>query len=91
MTHNSGVAMCHSSARGPFYDEITNHPLGGRDRGAAWWTYARLARGSALALDATRLVWINDFLPNQFAELIRANMDKAVVAMKQTLKASVGH
>ena len=53
MTHNSGVAMCHSSARGPFYDEITNHPLGGRDRGAAWWTYARLARGSALALDAS--------------------------------------
>ena len=39
----------------------------------------------------TRLVWINDFLPNQFAELIRANMDKAIVAMKQTLEASVGH
>ena len=39
----------------------------------------------------TRLVWINDFLPNEFAELIRANMDKAVVVMKQTLEASVGH
>jgi carbon monoxide dehydrogenase subunit G len=39
----------------------------------------------------TRLVWINDFLPNQFAELIRANMDKAVVVMKQTLEASVAH
>jgi len=39
----------------------------------------------------TRLVWINDFLPNEFAELIRANMDKAVVVMKQTLEASAGH
>jgi hypothetical protein len=41
--------------------------------------------------NCTRLVWINDFLPNQFAELIRANMDKAVVAMKRALEASVGH
>jgi carbon monoxide dehydrogenase subunit G len=36
----------------------------------------------------SRLVWINDFLPNEFADLIRANMDKAVVVMKQTLEAS---
>src|SRR5262249_49164461 len=39
----------------------------------------------------TRLVWINDLLPNEFAELIRANMDKAVVVMKQTLEASARH
>jgi carbon monoxide dehydrogenase subunit G len=39
----------------------------------------------------TRLVWINDFLPNEFAGLIRANMDKAVIVMKQTLEASAGH
>jgi hypothetical protein len=39
----------------------------------------------------TRLVWINDFLPNEFAELIRANMDQAVVVMKQTLEASTPH
>jgi carbon monoxide dehydrogenase subunit G len=39
----------------------------------------------------TLLVWINDFLPNEFAELIRANMDKAVVVMKQTLEGSAGH
>jgi hypothetical protein len=39
----------------------------------------------------TRLVWINDFLPNQFAELISGNMDKAVVAIKQTLEASAGY
>jgi carbon monoxide dehydrogenase subunit G len=36
----------------------------------------------------TRLVWINDFLPNEFAELISANMDKAVGVMKETLEAS---
>jgi hypothetical protein len=30
-------------------------------------------------------------LPNEFAELISANMDKAVAVMKQTLEASVGH
>ena len=39
----------------------------------------------------TRLVWINDFLPNYFAALIRGNMDKAVVVMKPTLEASAGH
>ena len=39
----------------------------------------------------TRLVWINDFLPNEFGDLIRANMDKAIVVMKQTLEASAGH
>jgi hypothetical protein len=37
-----------------------------------------------------RLVWINDFLPNEFAELISANMDKAAVVMKQMLEASAG-
>lgn len=39
----------------------------------------------------TRLVWINDFLPNELAELIGANMDKAVVVMKQTLEGSGAH
>jgi carbon monoxide dehydrogenase subunit G len=39
----------------------------------------------------TRLVWINDFLPNEFADLISANMDKAVIVMKDTLEASAGH
>jgi hypothetical protein len=39
----------------------------------------------------TRLVWINDFLPNEFAELIGANMDKAGFVMKQALEASAGH
>ena len=39
----------------------------------------------------TRLVWINDFLPNEFAESIRANMDKAAAVMKETLEASAGH
>jgi carbon monoxide dehydrogenase subunit G len=38
-----------------------------------------------------RLVWINDFLPNEFAGLMTANMDKAAVVMKQTLEASAGH
>ena len=39
----------------------------------------------------TRLVWINDFLPNEFTELIRANMDRAVVVMKQTLESFAGN
>jgi hypothetical protein len=39
----------------------------------------------------SRLVWINDFLPSEFAELMRANMDRAAVVMKQTLEASAGH
>ena len=39
----------------------------------------------------TRVVWINDFLPDEFAALIGANMDKAVVMMKQTLETSARH
>jgi carbon monoxide dehydrogenase subunit G len=38
-----------------------------------------------------RLVWINDFLPNEFAGLIKANMDNAAIVMKRTLGASTGH
>jgi carbon monoxide dehydrogenase subunit G len=37
-----------------------------------------------------RLVWINDVLPNKFAELIGGNMDRGVGAMKQTLERSLG-
>jgi carbon monoxide dehydrogenase subunit G len=36
----------------------------------------------------TRLVWIIDFLPNQFAELMSKNMDMALGVMKQTLEAA---
>lgn len=39
----------------------------------------------------TRLVWIIDFLPNQFAELMNDNMDMALGVMKRTLEASAGH
>jgi carbon monoxide dehydrogenase subunit G len=38
----------------------------------------------------SRVIWINDILPNEFAELIGANMDRGVSAMKQTLERSVG-
>lgn len=41
--------------------------------------------------DRTRLVWIIDFLPNQFAELMNDNMDMALGVMKRTLGASAAH
>jgi carbon monoxide dehydrogenase subunit G len=41
--------------------------------------------------DRTRLVWIIDFLPNQFAELMNDNMDMALGVMKRTLEASAVH
>jgi carbon monoxide dehydrogenase subunit G len=34
----------------------------------------------------SRVVWINDVLPNELAELIRENMNKAAVVMKKTLE-----
>jgi hypothetical protein len=33
-----------------------------------------------------RIVWIIDFLPNKFADLMRANMDEALTIMKATLE-----
>ena len=33
-----------------------------------------------------RVVWINDVLPNEFAPLIDANMDKGGTSMKKTLE-----
>ena len=36
----------------------------------------------------SRVVWINDLLPNEFAGLIAGNMDKATAIMKQTLETS---
>jgi carbon monoxide dehydrogenase subunit G len=37
------------------------------------------------------VVWIIDVLPNSFADLMAANMDKAMAIMKQTLEASARH
>jgi carbon monoxide dehydrogenase subunit G len=34
----------------------------------------------------SRVVWIIDMLPNELAELIRENMHKAAIVMKQTLE-----
>ena len=59
--------------------------------GGRFVTRSASVRVFSEAENRTRLVWINDFLPNEFAELIRVNMDKAVVVMKQTLEASTGH
>jgi hypothetical protein len=40
--------------------------------------------------DRTRLVWINDFLPNEFAKMVNDNMDMALGVMKRTFEASAG-
>jgi hypothetical protein len=37
---------------------------------------------------ATRVVWIIDVLPNEFASLMAGKMDKATAIMKRTLEAS---
>ena len=37
----------------------------------------------------SRVVWIIDVLPNEFAGLMAENMDKATAIMKRTLEASV--
>lgn len=37
-----------------------------------------------------RVVWINDVLPNEFAPLIDANMEKGGASMKKTLEGSRG-
>jgi carbon monoxide dehydrogenase subunit G len=37
---------------------------------------------------ASRIVWTIDFLPNEFADLLGGNMDKATAIMKRTLEAS---
>jgi len=34
----------------------------------------------------SRVVWINDLLPNEFAEMIGSNMDKAAIVLKETLE-----
>jgi carbon monoxide dehydrogenase subunit G len=34
----------------------------------------------------SRVVWINDLLPNEFAEMIRSNMDRAAIVLKETLE-----
>jgi carbon monoxide dehydrogenase subunit G len=34
----------------------------------------------------SRLVWINDVLPNEFAEMIAGNMDRGLLSIKRTLE-----
>jgi hypothetical protein len=53
---------------------------GGRfiTRSASVQVFADDAKGS-------RIVWIIDMLPNEFAGLIATNMDKAAAAMQRTL------
>jgi carbon monoxide dehydrogenase subunit G len=41
--------------------------------------------------NCTRVVWINDVLPNEFAGLIGRNMEKAAIVMKEVLESSAGH
>ena len=57
---------------------------GGRfiTRSASVQVFADDANGS-------RVVWIVDVLPNEFAGLIDANMDKGAAAMKRTLERQV--
>lgn len=38
--------------------------------------------------NATRLVWISDFLPNELQPYIASQMDEAVKAMKKALSAA---
>jgi hypothetical protein len=42
-------------------------------------------------VNCTRLVWIINFLPNQFAKLMSDNMDMELGVMKRTLEAAAGH
>ena len=42
----------------------------------------------AIGESASRVVWIIDVLPNEFASLMAGKMDKATAIMKRTLEAS---
>src|SRR5215471_13357349 len=48
----------------------------------------RLGSGVCRGRRASRVVWIIDVLPNEFAGLMVGNMDKATAIMKRTLEAS---
>jgi carbon monoxide dehydrogenase subunit G len=40
------------------------------------------------AENGSRLVWINDVLPDEFAEMIARNMDRGLLSIKRTLEGS---
>jgi hypothetical protein len=40
------------------------------------------------AENGSRLVWINDVLPDEFAEMIARNMDRGLLSIKRTLESS---